>query len=215
VGLVRELEAKRATERQKLAEAIRNYLTGLGVKVVLVEEPAIGNFGGDINQPVIQLKGCSVDKIRLTSADYISCSIVSSISRFEYEVFIDKKLTRELSQRLGAKTKVVKEKKKLGLFGGKIVGVNWAGRDLADRLNRDSEISQVLLGCTRSLGNPEFQIQTKSPSTVIILSPSFTEPQRIMELFELGGKDQFEDCVFGFKICDRIAIHARELVNAL
>ena len=115
MGLVRELEAKRATERQKLAEAIRNYLTGLGVKAVLVEEPAIGNFGGDINQSVIQLKGCSVDKIRLTSADYISCNIVSSISRFEYEVFIDKKLTRELSQRLGAKTKVVKEKKKLGL----------------------------------------------------------------------------------------------------
>ena len=213
MGLVRELEVKRAIERRQLVEAITNYLRSLEVDAIPGEESSKDMFGETSNEPVIHLKGQSADRIRLISTDYISCGIPGSVSRFQYEVFFDQKFTHKSSQQIGARTKIIKEKKALGLFGGEVAGISWIGGELADLLNHDSDISNVLLDCAKSPGNPEFRIQTKSPSTVEIQGPRFAEPERIMDLFSLGVKEQFENCVFGFKICDRIAKHVRELVN--
>ena len=213
MSLVRELKAEKAIERQQLLNTITKYIGSLGVDALLVEESSTDNFGGTINELVIRLKGKSIDRIRLNSMDYISCGVLSSVSRFHYEVFLDKKLTRNYTRQIRAKTKSIKEKKTLGLFGGKVIDINWVGQDLAELLNHDSEISKVLLDCTKALGNPEFQIRAKSPSTVEILGPRFVEPQRIMDLLAVGKMGQFEECIFEFNICERIAKHVRELAS--
>lgn len=146
----------------------------------------------NIDEPVIQVKGQSINRILLASTNFISCGIMGSVSRFHYEVLLDKELSRKSRQQIHAKTKSVKDKKSLGLFGGRVVGINWVGHELAEILNHDSDITQILLDCTKSLGDPEFQIQTGSPSTVEILGPRFTEPQRIMDLIAAESKEWFE-----------------------
>ena len=213
MSLVRELEARKVIERRQLFEAITNHLRNLGVDASLVEESSMDNFGGTVREPIIELKGRSIDRIRLASTDYLSCGILASVSRFHYEVFLDKKFTRKFSKDIRAKTKSIKDKKSLGLFGGTVVGINWVGQDLAELLNHDSEITKVLLDCIKSTGKPEFQVQTRSTSTVEILGPRFAEPQRITDLLTLGAKERFEECIFGFKICERIARHIRELAS--
>jgi len=214
MSLVRELEAKRTIERQRLFEAMSNYLRNSGIDCILATEPSTDSFGGTINEPVIKLKGRNVDGIHLVSTDYISCGMQGSISRFVYDVVLEKKLTGKTGKLLKVKTKSIKEKKLAGLFGGQIVSINWIGRDLAELLNNDSYLSKILLDCAKSKGNPEFQVLVKMPLTVEIIGPRFVEPQKIIELLTLGSKEQFEECVFGFKICDRIAKHIRQLVGS-
>ena len=136
---------------------------------------------------------------------------MGSVSRFQYEVLLDKELPRKSSQHFRAKTKSIKERRALGLFGGRTVSIKWVGYDLAELLNRDSEILTTLLDCTKSLGDPAFQIQVKLPSTVEILGPKFIEPQCIMDLLSDESREPFESCVFGYRICDRIARHVRDL----
>ena len=213
MGLVRDLEAKEAAERRKLLEATLSYLQNLRIDARLIEEPAMYQFGMDINESVIQIKGQNINHIRLNSADFVSCGVMGSISRFQYEVTLDKKLTHKSSQQIRARTKSVKEQKKLGLFGGRITGVNWIGKGLAELLNSDNEISKILLACARAGGEPEFKVQTKPPSSIDILGPRFIKPQRIMDLLAADSKERFEECIFGYKICDRIARHARELAT--
>jgi len=188
-----------------------SYLHSLGMDALLVEEATVDRFGMNINEPIIQLSGQSINRIRLASTDFISCGIMGNVSRFYYEVLLDKELSRKSSQQIHAKTKSIKDKKSLGLFGGRIVGINWVGHELAEILNHDSEITEILLDCTKSMGDPEFQIQTELPSKVKILGPRFTEPQRIMDLLAAESKERFERCVFGYGICDKISKHIREL----
>ena len=196
MGLVRELEAKKAIERRQLVQAVMSYLHSLSVDAFPVEDTSTDRLGGAISEPVIQLNGQSINRIRLASTDFISCGIMGSVSRFHYEILLDKKLARKSNQQIRAKTKSIKEKKSLGLFGGRVVGINWVGRDLSELLNHDSNISKILLNCTKSLGEPEFRIQTKSPYTVEILGPRFIEPQRIIDLLAIESKERFEECVF-------------------
>lgn len=214
MSLVRELEAKKVIERQQLVQVIIGYLHSLGIDAFLVEDTSTDRFGGAISEPVIQLNGQSINRIRLKSTEFISCGIMGSVSRFHYEILLDKKLARKSNQKIRTKTKSIKEKKSFGLFGGRVVGINWVGRDLAELLNHDSNILKILLDCTKSLGEPEFRIQTKSPYSVEILGPRFIESQRIMDLLAVESKERFEKCVFGYRICDRIAKHIRELATA-
>jgi len=135
MSLVKELEAKRTIERQQLFEAMSNYLRNLGIDCILATEPSTDSFGGTIDEPVIKLKGQNVDGIHLVSTDYISCGMQGSISRFVYDVILEKKLTGKTGKLLKVKTKSIKEKKLAGLFGGQIISINWIGRDLAELLN--------------------------------------------------------------------------------
>ncbi|MFC2045187.1 hypothetical protein ACFLUH_00715 [Chloroflexota bacterium] len=196
-------------------EAVTGYLRGMGVEAVVTEEALKDVFVAVASELVIQLKGRSIDKIRLTSPDYMSCTTVSRIYRFQYEINLDKKLSREANRQINANTKTIRENKKLGLFGGKVAAINWIGGELADILNRDTDVLETLLDCTNLLGDPGFRVSVKDPSTVVILGPRFVETRMITELFRSGLKEQQRECVFGFNICDRIAKRVKDLVNSL
>jgi hypothetical protein len=212
MSLVRELQLKKAIERTKQVESMASYLRGLGIDAAVVTESAEGITEEVIAESVIQLKKQNINRIRLLATDFISCGMIGSVSRFRYEVLLDKNMPHNADRRINSKTRPLKEKKFLGLFGGKVVDIKWVGRDLADRLNHDSNIKGVLLQCTRSWGNAEFQIQMESPSVIEILGPRFAESQWIPQLDTIEGKKGFEDCVFGFNICNRIAKYIRDIV---
>lgn len=214
MSLVRELESKRAIEKKQVIEAAIEYLRSVGTEVVQGKESTTSMLGTNIIEPVIQLVNGDINLVRLISTDYISYRITGDFSRFQYEVSLNKKLTPALRQHIATVTKLIKGKKMLGLFGGEVIDINWVGRGLARLLNNDSEISRMLLECATSLKNLDFRIQVKSQTTVMILGPSFAERERITNLFKFGLKEPFEECVFGYKICNRIARHIKELVEA-
>lgn len=213
MGLVRELEAKKTAARWKLLEKARDYLSGSGIKAVLADEPTTDIIGRPTTEPVLRLSRGNIDNIQLLSTDYLSCGMAGGVSRFQYEVRADKELGHELEKKLKAKIKLVKENKTLGLLGGKVTGVTWTGGELADLLNSDSEIAGKILDCVESRGNPDFKILATGPSSVSILGPSFYDAEKIDPVFESGGSEKLGDCVFGFKICDRIAGYIRELIG--
>jgi len=197
---------------RQLMEAVTSYLRGLEVNAVISEETSTDMYAGAVNEPVLHLTGRRINKIRLASPGYVSCNTLSRVYRFQYEINLDKKLSRGASRQISANTKSIKENKKFGLFGGKVVAINWVGGELADNLNRDSDVLKTLLDCTNLLGNPEFRVYMKDPSTVVILGPRFVETRLLIELFRSGLKERQGGCVFGFSICDRIAKQVREFV---
>jgi len=73
MSLVRELEAKKAIERRQLVQVIIGYLHSLGIDTFLVEDTSTDRFGGAISEPVIQLNRQSINRIRLTSTEFMSC----------------------------------------------------------------------------------------------------------------------------------------------
>jgi hypothetical protein len=203
-----------AMQRRNLLETVLDYLHSVRVDAHLIEEPEPDVFGTTINEPVIKLTGRNIDAIRVTSADYFGCSAQDSISRFHYEISLGKKVDSEMVREIGTRIEYQKENKTLGLFGGAITGIRWTGGKLADLLNNDKDISDVLLDCTKSPGNPEFQVQLKTLNTAVIMGPRFADLQRIQDMFKRGVKEGFEECVFGFKTSDKIAGHVKNLVDA-
>jgi len=212
MSLVRRLEVERVVTRRRLMEKAGNYLSASGTGATLDEEPATDIMGMSTSEPVLRLNGHNFDSIRVLSSDYLSCGMAGGISRFQYEVRAGSEIGHQLDKKLKAKVKLVKENKAFGLLGGKVTGVTWTGGELADLLNSDGEISGKLADCAESRGNPDFQVIVTGPSTVTILGPSFADMDKIEELFESGAMGKHENCIFGFKICDRIAGHIRELL---
>jgi hypothetical protein len=194
-------------------ESMGSYLRGLGIDAAVEEEPAENFMGETVTESVIRIKGKDIDRIRMVSTDYISCGVMGSVSRFQYQVIVDKNLPDTAEQLINSKTKPVKENKILGLFGGKIADIRWTGGSLASRLNSDGEIKRVLLHCARSWGHAEFQITVISPTLIEILGPRFTESYWIPQVDTSEGKRGFEDCVFGFEIADHIARHVRSIIS--
>jgi hypothetical protein len=214
MSFVKELEEKMAMERRKLLETVLDYLRSVGANAHLSEEATADVYGNTINEPVIRITGRNIDNIRVTSADYLGCGMPDNISRFHYEISLGKKLDSEMVRQIGTRIEYERGNKTLGLFGGEITGIHWTGGKLADLLNGDKDIYKVLLDCTKSPGNPEFQIRLKTLNTVEILGPRFADLWRVQELFERGVKEGFEECVFGLTTADKIAGHVKDLAGA-
>jgi hypothetical protein len=213
MSFVKELEEKIALERRKLLETVLEYLKSMGVDTHLAEESVSDVYGNSVNEPVVKITGKNIDSIRVSSSDYLGCGMPETISRFHYEVSIGKKLDSEMVKQIGTRIEYERENKKLGIFGGEITGIHWAGGKLADLLNSDEDISDVLFSCCRSPGNPEFQVRLKTLNKAEIQGPRFADLWRIQEMFKRGVKEGFEECVFGFKTADKIAGHIRDLAG--
>jgi hypothetical protein len=209
---VRELEASREIVRQEQLRAMVNHLHDLGIDATLAGEATTDLLGKSTTEAVIQLSVQSIHRIRLASNDYGGYGIDSG-SRFQYEIISDRSLSRELKEAIDAKTKPVKENKFLGLFGGKFVDIKWVGRDIADQLNRDAELSRQLLECAKCGGNVELQIKTKFPSVVEILGPQFFGPSPMLRA-ELRKDTDACYKIFEFEIYNRMAKHVRDVLDA-
>jgi hypothetical protein len=190
-----------------------DYLGSIAVEAQLEDEGVADVYGNIIKQPVINVTGRNIDNVRIISADYFGCALPDDVARFQYEISLENKVDVEMVRRIGVRTWYERENKKLGLFGGTITGVRWTGGQLSELLNRDSDISDILLHCARSPGNPDFEVMMKSLNTAEIRGPRFADLQRIKSMFSRALQEGFEECVFGFKTADRIAGHVRAMVT--
>jgi hypothetical protein len=215
MSLVIELEEKQKQARRKLLETMARYLGSLNIKdAALVDsDEEIPGFGGSYREPVIQLKGENIDRIRLHTADSFSCGSAGAFSRFLYEIALNKDTLDKTEGKLNAKTKIIRKKSILGIPAGEITDIKWAGNDLAQMLNQDSTISKIVLNCSKTWKNIEFQVQAVSPAKIQILSPVFVDIDYIQGLYSSEHKEKLEDCIFGFTICNKIAQHIRKLIG--
>jgi hypothetical protein len=212
MALVREMEAKLKKEHRQLLEVMADYLRRLKIGPASIEDSDIEviGFGGRYKEPVIRLKGQDVDRIRLLSTDYLSCGMQGSVSRFVYEVRLNKTLSDKDKNLINTRTKMVRKKMFLGIPAGKITGVRWVGHGLADHLNSDSSISGILIECARSLKGSELLVNTANESAIQIQGPKFYDLGTIKMLYTTEHREMLENCVFGFNVCNKIAHHARQ-----
>ena len=209
LGSVRELEEKNAIERERLMQSLFDYLSQTGIKVELQKEQTTGSMGMPVLEPVIQLKGQNLEKIRFVGADCGGCGVPGNILRFQYEVRLDKGLSVEQMKNVSATTEVIKEGKVMNSFGGKVVGVKWGGQRLAEILNQDQPILDDLVRCVKSWSYLEFRIEAVSSREVLITGPQFTNPGTIAELYRSGMKEEIQCCIFGYKTVEKIAKHIK------
>jgi hypothetical protein len=206
---VEELEERNAVERQQLMRVIFKYLTGSGVKGELLKEDAPDSIGRMGPETVIKLSGQKIEKIRLAVEDAFSCGSSEIVMRFQYEVHLDKELSKEAVENTAAETQLIREGKVLSVFGGKVVGVKWNGKSLAETLNADNGIADHLLKCTRSWSHLDYRIEAGDARIILINGPRFSNPGHIAHLYESNLKEEIESCVFGFPVMEKIAEHIK------
>lgn len=210
---VKELEAQSAIERRKLMQTLFDHLKQIGIEVSLNEETATNYLGMSFQELVIRLNNDALSAIRLVGTDSDGCGVPGNILRFQYELHFSETISDDLIEKIEAQTELIKEGKALGFFGGKVVGVKWTGKEMADILNRDSGISEAMLKCTKSWSYLEYNIQG-FPIRIDILGPRFIDPERIIQLYRTTLKDEVECCLFGFKMLERIAENIRDFISA-
>jgi hypothetical protein len=212
---VTELEARNAGDRKQLIQAIFHYLGQSSIEANLIQEPVFDSLGVSIMEPAIQLKDQRIDSIRLIRAGRSGCGEAGEVLRFQYKIKLKEELPAEFITGIRARTKTIKAGKVLGLFGGKTVGVEWIGRELADVLNQDKEVSEVLLRCAQIWGEMELDIDATALSGIDIAGPWFVNPETIISLYTPGRSYEEQNCVFGYKTMDRIAKLIQDKVLAI
>jgi hypothetical protein len=214
MSLVLELEEKQKKACRQLLETLVNYLKKSGIEnASLVDsDEEIYGAGGLYKEPIIKLLGQNIDQIRIHSADSLTCGYGCTSSRFQYEI-VNKDISYKEDQKLSAKTKAVRSKSILGIPAGEIVDIKWAGNDLAQSLNNDSSISDILKKCNKSWKNMEFEVRVVPSQMIQIRSPEFTDMNYIQSLYATEHKESLEDCIFGFNIANKIAAHIKKLLG--
>lgn len=212
MGSVIELEKQNAADRKRLMQTLFNHLHQSGLEVELTNESAKNYLDMTFEESVIQIKNKNLNTIRVVGTDEGGCGVPGSIMQFQYEIHLNKTISNELAEKINAETRLVREGKFVGIFGGKVTGVKWAGSRLAEMLNQDSTINEAMLKCTKSWSNLEYKIQA-SGAEAAILGPRFTDPDRLVRLYDTEMKSDLECCLFGFNIVEDIAKRIKELVS--
>jgi hypothetical protein len=208
---VRELAMENAAGRKKLMASLVKHLAEIGIEAELTSEEVTNYYLGlNFQESVVQVKNKNLNVIKLTGDSRDGCGVSGTILRFLYEVQFEKPLSKEILAKIQAKSSLVKEGKVAGMWGGKVVGIKWEGKELAERLNQDSDLSESMLKCSKSWSYLDYEIQV-GPSLVEILSPRFVIPEKVIDLFETELKNDDKCCLFGFQIVDKIARHIRDI----
>jgi hypothetical protein len=195
--------------REQILGELISYLQGRGIDANLGKESAIDYFGRDTEETVVQLSGQSLQEIKLYARIYGTGLI---IYRFCYDILFDEKLHSEISRTIATKVKLLKEDKVIGLFGGKLVDIEWVGHDIAERLNSDSNLRQRLFQYAEYFDVGQIQIYAVSPSRVRLLGPKLLVS--VNELNDESGRGKIkEDLIklIDFRIYEDIAKHIKKI----
>jgi hypothetical protein len=192
--------------------SLLGYLSNIGVSHEFRHEP-VSEAEGSPLEPVIYLHGQNLSCIRLNGAGSGGCSSTGDILRFQYEVHLDEELSLEKISDLTASTCLNREDGIEVPINGRIIGVSWEGHELARRLNKDESISRELITCAGFWNYLEYEIEAVSPGEIRIMGPRFTNPGVIAEVYAAGQTEEIQNCIFGYKMLDKIAGHIRAIAQ--
>jgi hypothetical protein len=204
-----ELEIEAVKKRKELMGVVFKYLKEAGVEAELTSEKLNIYLNTIVDEPLIKIKGKNINTIRLIEVTSGGCDVPGYIMRFQYEIHPEKQIASESIQRLKAETRLIKEGKVIGFFGGKVSGVKWEGGKLAENLNQDLELSASMFKCLNSWAHLEFQIESSSTG-VYIAGPRFVGEEHLRKIYESKSIDELRHCLFGFMIVEKIAGRVKE-----
>ncbi len=194
-------------------QSVYDYLKKSGKEAELGTEAVYSPDGLIMDEPVIVLSSQPIQSLSLYVADGISCAATGGILRFHYLVKLPREFKPGEAALLTASTRAVKENRVAGLFGGKISGVKWAGKNLAEALNKDESLNRILLGCATTTGEIDFTIDTLGSDEVHIWGPRFSDPLRLRDRFKAMEGLKEQECIFCFDTINRIATHIQDLIS--
>ncbi len=186
---------------ESLEDCVVTCLRHIGVESEVVETPKPG-FWITKKPPktMVRLTGKNVDEIRLQkgrgSQNY-------SPAEIQLWVLLDKPLAREAKKEAKAKSKAIRQNKKLGIWGGKLIDVEWVGSRIADYLNQDMELRMKLVDAKEGFDHIKIKPGGKSAVDIkIVLGDDHVTAREVVIMTD------------HFSSYDRIAKHVREVVSA-
>ena len=170
-----------------------DYLRGKGVEAEVVELHA-PFWKYQSTKRAVRLSGKNVDEIWILPRTEPGANYYTWDTHFR--VLLDRPLAGATKKAVAAKSKLIGQNKRLGIFGGEITDVEWVGGGIAHALNQDTDLRMMILDVTHFISEIRIKPAGKSAVTIRV---------RNREGLIRGG-DVFE-------IYDRIAKHVREVVS--
>lgn len=150
---------------------------------------------------VIQLTGRSIDEIELKREEYEDGRGGGHIDSIHFRVTYLQPPAAGSREAATARTRIVKGNKILGMFGGKVIDVEWVGNSrIENALNRDIDLRMMLIDPSCK---PEYR------NIAIFPSHNPWDLEAVDIISPLGPFAQFN-----FQIYDIIANHVREEISA-
>lgn len=181
-------------------ENIVDYLKRYGIKSKIVKEADVSDVEKR-SLEVIQLTGRSISEIELKKGQHSGDKGIGFNDRIHFRITYDESPKDGSRQATIARTKVVMGKKFLGMFGQKVVDVQWVGdRHIENALNQDIDLRMMLIDPSCK---PEYRDIAIFPSS----NPWGLEAVDIASQLEPSVQ-------FNFQVYDRIAKHVRNVISA-
>jgi hypothetical protein len=211
-------------KEDELINELCKHLRQIGINATVVESGSPEAIGGLVTFALgsVKVDGRNIDLVQVEKIS-VSASeptlqpgkagytreIGQGSTRYDYHYVVRAKVAG-LESKLQAEFKPIEKRK--GLFGKEVVGFKWEGGELAQRLNSDSDLKNMLLkeGVHRLLIKPE-----KEHQCVRITPPTGQETFS----FDFGlhpailGRKAFPTREV-FEVYDKIAEHIRNIASA-
>jgi hypothetical protein len=218
-------DVAKEVKEDDLINELCEHLRQIGINATVVESGSPETIGGLVafalgcvkvegrNLDLVQVERTSVaasqPKLQPGQAGYTE-KVGQGSTLYDYHYVVRAKVAG-LESKLEAELKPTEKRK--GLFGKEVVGYQWEGGDLAQRLNSDSDLKNMLLkeGIYRLWISPEKKQQC------VRITP-MTRPETVTR-FDFGhhpvivGRKAFPTRE-AFEVYDKIAQHIRSIASA-
>ena len=224
MSMFKKKDVAKEVKEDELINELCDHLQQIGINAKVVESGSPEDVGGLVtfalgnvkvegrNLDLVQVGKISVSasdpKLRPGQSGYTRERGQGSI-RYDYHYVVRVKVAG-LEPKLEAEFKPIEKRK--GLFGKEVVGFQWKGGELAQKLNSDSDLKNMLLkeGLHRLLIKPEKEhqcVRITPPTGPATFSIDFGRHPSIIGREALPTREAFE-------IYDKIAQHIRSIAGA-
>jgi hypothetical protein len=222
--MFKKKDVVKEVKEDELINELCEHLRQIGINATVVELGSPEDIGrlvtfalGSVKVEGRNLDLVQVGKISASASDPMLLPGQSGYTRergqgsikYDYHYVVREKVAG-LESKLEAEFKPIEKRK--GLFGKEVVGFQWEGGELAQRLNSDSNLKNMLLkeGIHRLLIKPEKEhqcVRITPPTGAEALSFDFGRHPSIIGRKAFPTREAFE-------VYDKIAHHIRSIASA-
>ncbi len=177
MSLVQGLTEKQTRDKELYLSKLVLFLQSAGIDASFNHETVLSLYKTvRENEPVINVTGQYISKITLRTRLFAYCGSWKSISFFDYESLLTTSPPPRFCGKMKAYVRPVVQGRFLGIFGGRVAAVKWAGGELAELLNSDSGLAEKLFALSGSYGYPDVIVQFRDTAVAEISGPQFDSP---------------------------------------
>jgi hypothetical protein len=176
MSLVQGLTEKQTRDKELYLSKLVLFLQSAGIDASFNHETVLSLYKTvRENEPVINVTGQYISKVTLRTRLFAYCGSWKSISFFDYESLLTTSPPPRFCGKMKAYVRPVVQGRFLGIFGGRVAAVKWAGGELAELLNSDSGLAEKLFALSAAMVT-RCHRQFRDTAVAEISGPQFDSP---------------------------------------